>query len=171
MFKNRLFVFGLGFGIIVGAILLQVMLARPSATDQSGIKPDEMDPLKLKEQASKYYQVFEKDTKVYTQAELDANVAQKVKEETDKLAAAQPAGQPQPAAPTVTVRNVIYVQPSLDATAVTDLLEKSGVISDRKAFESEMQKQGGVYKIQAGPHIFEGKLEIPQVIANLMTHQ
>ena len=87
MFKNRVLVSGIGIGIIVGAFLLQVMLVRPSAPSQSGISLEEMDPQKLKEEASKYYQVFEKNVKMYTQAELDAAIQKKLKEETDKLAA------------------------------------------------------------------------------------
>ena len=167
MFKNRSYVYGIGTGIIVGAVLLQVMAVRPSAPGPSGVSLDEMDPLKLKEQASKYFQVFDPKTKVYTQADFDAAVQSKVKEETDKLAESKPQNQPQAASPAAQ-RTVIYVQPNLDATVVTDLLVKSGVISDRKAFEVELQKQGGVYKIQVGYHVFEGTQDMQKVVANLI---
>jgi hypothetical protein len=165
VFKNRSYVLGIGIGIIVGALLLQIMFVRPNATaSPSGVSLDEMDPMKLKEQASKYYQVFEKNAKLYTQADFDADLKTKVKEETEKLAASKPQTQPQNQNPTI----VIYVQPNLDATAVTELLVKSGIISDRKAFTAELDKQGGTYKIQAGPHVFEGVQDIKQVVANLI---
>ncbi|BFT73044.1 hypothetical protein [Paenibacillus sp. P36] len=168
MLKNRSYLLGIGTGIIVGALLLQVMSVRASAPGKSGLALDEMDPQKLKEEAAKYYQVFDLGTKMYTQAEVDASVQKKVKEETDKLAAAKP--QDQPKTETV-VRTVVYVQPNLDATAVSELLVKSGLITDRKAFATELQKQGGNTKLQVGFHVFEGQLDMQQVVSNLITSQ
>ncbi|MCY9659061.1 hypothetical protein P5G65_22095 [Paenibacillus chondroitinus] len=168
MLKNRSYLLGIGTGIIVGALLLQVMSVRASAPGKSSLALDEMDPQKLKEEAAKYYQVFDLGTKMYTQAEVDASVQKKVKEETDKLAAAKP--QDQPKAETV-VRTVVYVQPNLDATAVSELLVKSGLITDRKAFATELQKQGGNTKLQVGFHVFEGQLDMQQVVSNLITSQ
>ncbi|MBA2937808.1 hypothetical protein HZF08_05780 [Paenibacillus sp. CGMCC 1.16610] len=168
MLKNRSYLLGIGTGIIVGALLLQVMSVRASAPGKSGLALDEMDPQKLKEEAAKYYQVFDLGTKMYTQAEVDASVQKKVKEEADKLAAAKP--QDQPKTETV-VRTVVYVQPNLDATAVSELLVKSGLITDRKAFATELQKQGGNTKLQVGFHVFEGQLDMQQVVSNLITSQ
>ncbi|MDU0201328.1 MULTISPECIES: hypothetical protein [Paenibacillus] len=168
MLKNRSYLLGIGTGIIVGALLLQVMSVRASAPGKSGLALDEMDPQKLKEETAKYYQVFDLGTKMYTQAEVDASVQKKVKEETDKLAAAKP--QDQPKTETV-VRTVVYVQPNLDATAVSELLVKSGLITDRKAFATELQKQGGNSKLQVGFHVFEGQMDMQQVVSNLITSQ
>jgi hypothetical protein len=167
VFRNRSYVLGIGIGIIVGALLLQIMSVRASAPGQSRLGMDEMDPQKLKDEASKYYQVFDKNTKVYTQTELDTAVQKKVKEETDKLAAAKP----QASAPESIHKVIIYVQPNLDATAVSELLVKSGVITDRKAFVTELEKQGGNTRIQIGFHVFEGALDIQKVVSNLMTVQ
>ncbi|NOV03139.1 hypothetical protein [Paenibacillus planticolens] len=168
MFKNRSYMLGIGTGIIVGALLLQLMSVRASAPGPSSLALEEMDPTKLKEEAAKYYQVFDKNAKVYTQTELDAAVQKKVKEETDKLAAAK--AQEPPKVETVN-RTVIYVQPNLDATAVAELLVKSGLITDRKAFATELQKQGGNTKLQVGFHVFEGQVDMQQVVTNLITAQ
>lgn len=171
MFKSRSYVLGIGTGIIVGALLLQIMSVRTSAPGQQpGIAPDEMDPQKLKVEASKYYQVFDMKTKVYTQTELDTAV-QKVKEEADKLAAAKPQNQPQATTPVAAQKLIIYIQPNLDATAVSELLLKSGLITNRKDFISELEKQGGNTKIQIGYHVFEGTMDIPKIVANLLTIQ
>ncbi|KRE51708.1 hypothetical protein [Paenibacillus sp. Soil724D2] len=171
MFKNRSYVFGIGTGIIVGALLLQIMSVRASAPSQTGLTLDEMDPQKLKVEAAKYYQVFDKNTKVFTQTEFDAAVLKKVKEETDKLTTAKPQEQPKANTPEVAPKIIIYVQPNLDATAVSELLVKSGIISDRKTFITELDKQGGSTKIQIGYHVFEGVTDIPKVVANLITVQ
>lgn len=172
MLRNRSYILGIGTGIIVGALLLQMMSVRASAPGSSGLALDEMDPQKLKEEATKYYQVFDLGTHMYTQAELDAAVQKKVKEEADKIAAAKPQEQTQeqPKVETV-VRTVIYVQPNLDATAVSELLVKSGLISDRKAFATELEKQGGNTKLQVGFHVFEGPMDMQKVVLNLITKQ
>lgn len=169
MFKSRSYVYGIGTGIIVGALLLQIMSFRAVAPGQTGIALDEMDAQKLKDEASKYYQVIDKNIKVYTQTELDDAVQKKLKEETDKLAAAKPQDKPQVSTPVVTQKIVIYVQPNLDATAVTELLIKAGLITDRKAFAAELQKQGGNSKLQVGPHVFEGSMDMQALVANLLT--
>ncbi|MBP1961080.1 endolytic transglycosylase MltG [Paenibacillus aceris] len=168
MLKNRSYVLGIGTGIIVGALLLQIMLVRASAPGQSRLALDEMDPKKLKEEAAKYYQVFDINTKMYTQAELDTTVQKKVQEETDKLAAAK---SQEPTKVETVHRTVIYVQPNLDATAVAELLVKSGLITDRKAFASELVKQGGNTKLQVGFHVFEGQMDMEKVVTNLITSQ
>jgi gas vesicle protein len=171
VFKNRALVTGIGLGIIVGAILLQVMLIRPSSPSKSGISLEEMDPQKLKEEASKYYLVLEKNVKMYTQTELDSAVQKKLKEETDKLAASKPQDQSKASPPTVSSKIVIYVQQNLDASTVADLLFRSGVISDRKAFITELDKQGGNTKIQVGYHEFEGIMDMATIVTNLITAQ
>ncbi|WNR46673.1 hypothetical protein [Paenibacillus roseipurpureus] len=180
MFKNRSLVTGMGIGIIVGALLLQVMLGRSSAPGNSGISMDEMDPQKLKVETSKYFQVFDLNVKMYTQAELDVAVQKKLKDEADKQAAASkgqeqskpsPQASPQPTAQTSTSKVVIYIQPNLDATAVADLLVKSGVVTDRKAFVTELDKHGGSTKLQIGYHEFEGVMDMQKIVSNLITVQ
>ncbi|MDR6552789.1 hypothetical protein [Paenibacillus qinlingensis] len=173
MFKNRALVSGIGIGIIVGAILLQVMLLRPSSPSQSGsgISMEEMDPQKLKVEASKYYQVHEKNIKLYTQVELDDTVQKKLKEEADKLAAAKPQVQPSASQAPVSSKVILYVQPNLDATAVAELMIRSGIITDRKAFIAELNKQGGNSKIQVGFHEFVGNLDMQALVTNLITVQ
>ncbi|SDM98583.1 hypothetical protein SAMN04487897_101715 [Paenibacillus sp. yr247] len=171
MFKNRSYIYGIGTGIIVGALLLQIMSVRGSAPSQSSIAMDEMDPQKLKDETSKYYQVFDKNMKVYTQTELDAAVQKRLKEETDKLAAAKPQDQFKANTPEGSHKIIIYVQPNLDATAVSELLVKSGIITDRKAFVTELEKQGGNTRIQIGFHVFDGAMDVQKVVTNLMTVQ
>ncbi|MBD0380328.1 hypothetical protein [Paenibacillus sedimenti] len=169
MLKNRSYVSGIGTGIIIGAFLLQIMAVRPSAPGSNGAALDALDPQKLKEQASKYFQVFDKETKVYTQADFDAGVQKKVKEETDKLSASKPKEQPQPGSPAIAQRTVIYVQPNQGATTVSELLLNVGIIADRKAFTAELDKQGGSNKIQVGAHVFESGMDMQQVVKILIT--
>ncbi|KPV60649.1 hypothetical protein QJ48_03695 [Paenibacillus sp. A3] len=168
MLKNKSLLYGLGIGLILGAILLQLMNAvAPSSSAASkqpaaGQAPEEMDRVRLKEVASTYFNVYDKSQKLYDQPQVDALIAQKLKEERDKQAA-----QPQSAAPDK--ETYIYVSKGMTAAQVADLLQQSGVIADRNAFVDTMKQKQMNDKIISGLHVFKGPLELTQVIANLTT--
>lgn len=165
MFKNRTYMSGLGLGLIVGAILLQLMLkatdvgakqSLPAPTGTAAL--DEMDMKQLKEAASKYYQLFDKNVKVYTQADVDSKVQEAIK--------AQPqAGTPGSAAGK---QIAVYISQGLVASQVAELLYRSGVIADRNAFEKLLNDQQVTNKIQVGFHVFEGTTD-PQQVMKLLT--
>jgi hypothetical protein len=164
MRNHRSLMSGLGLGLIIGAMLLQMMNAiaspapkTPSPTEQ------EMTPQELKSSASKYYQVFEKDEKVFTQPQVDGLVQQRLAEELAKAPAA--------AAPTATRETYVYVSKGMVAMQVADMLYQSGIITDRKAFEDQMNTQQLTGKIVPGIHVFKGPapMELGQVIANITT--
>lgn len=170
MFKNRTYISGLGLGLIIGAILLQLMLQAKEAGSQPVVPtpsgtaaPDEMDPKQLKEAASKYYQLFEKNVKVYTQAEVDAKVQEALK------------GQPQAGSgsdKTAPGKSItVYVSKGLVASQVSELLFRSGVIVDRNAFEKLLDEQQITSKIQVGAHVFEPSMDPQQVMKLLTTAQ
>ncbi|GAA4871795.1 hypothetical protein GCM10023310_59270 [Paenibacillus vulneris] len=163
MLKNRSLLFGLGLGLIAGALLLQVMNIAVSPQQANGLELQELDKQKLKEAASKYFQVNELDQKLYNQAQADALVQQKLKEEKEKQAANAPAQ----AAKESAKETYIFISKGLTAGNVADLLQQSGVISDRKAFEDAMYKQQLNDKIVAGVHVFKGTQDLTQVLTNL----
>ncbi len=168
MLKNKSLLYGLGTGLILGAVLLQLMNeAAPANSAASkrpaaGQAPEEMDLIRLKEVASTYYNVYDKSQKLYDQTQVDAMIAQKLKEENDKQAA-----QPQPAAPDK--ETYIYVSKGMTAVQVADLLQQSGVIADKTAFVGMMKQKQLNDKIVSGVHVFKGFPELAQVIANLTT--
>ncbi|OXM84697.1 hypothetical protein [Paenibacillus rigui] len=165
MLNKKSLLYGLGCGLIAGALLLQLMnssLTPRSSSVQDGPKPEEMSRQQLKEAASAYYQVYEKDQKLYTQAQLDATLQQKLKEEKEK--------QPSPASPpaqTASKETYIFISKGLTAGNVADLLQQSGVISDRKMFEDAMAAKQLNDKIVAGVHVFKGTLDLNQVLINI----
>ncbi|MCR8630783.1 hypothetical protein [Paenibacillus radicis (ex Xue et al. 2023)] len=164
---NKSLLYGLGTGLIAGAILLQLMNIAASPSKQTGAtanpaSPAGMDRQQLKDAASKYYQVFENDQKLYTQAQVDTLVQQKLKEEKDKQPAA--AGTP-PAVKETVKETYILINGGQTAGVVADMLLKSGVITDRAAFEDIMAKQQLNDKIIAGIHVFKGALDLNQVVS------
>ncbi|MDO3676306.1 hypothetical protein [Paenibacillus ehimensis] len=168
MLKNKSLLYGLGTGLILGAVLLQLMNAvAPASTaaskqPEAGQAPEEMDRIRLKEVASTYFNVYDKNQKLYDQPQVDAMIAQKLQEERDKQAA-----QPQSAAPDK--ETYIYVSKGMGAAQVADLLQQSGVIADRTAFVDTMKQKQLNDKIVSGLHVFKGAQELTQVIANLTT--
>ncbi|SCW42530.1 hypothetical protein SAMN04487970_1006178 [Paenibacillus tianmuensis] len=168
MLKNKSLLYGLGTGLILGAVLLQLMNAvAPSSSAASkqpaaGQAPEEMDRIRLKEAASTYFNVYDKSQKLYDQPQVDAMIAQKLKEEKDKQAA-----QPQSAAPDK--ETYIYVSKGMTAAQVADLLQQSGVIADRTALVDELRQKQLNDKIISGVHGFKGSQELTQIIANLTT--
>jgi hypothetical protein len=169
MRNNKSILYGLGTGIISGALLLQLMNAAtgqaesPQAT--KSIPPiSEMDRLQLKETAAKYYQVFDKETKIVPQAELE----QKLREEKEKQPAAQSPAQS--AVKETATETYIFVSKGLRASEVGDLLVQSGVISDRAAFEEYMNKHQLNEKIVDGVHLFKAAVDLPQVVANITAY-
>jgi hypothetical protein len=165
MLNNKSLLYGLGIGLIIGAILLQLMtIANPAAANLTSSSKtaiaSELDRTQLKEAAAKYYQVFENDQKMYSQAQVDTIVQQKIKEETDKHAAAQ-----QP--PSAAKETYVYISTGLNAGNVGELLFRSGVITDRKAFDDIMAQQQLNGKIVVGVHSFKIPSDLNTVITKI----
>ncbi|ALS21664.1 MULTISPECIES: hypothetical protein [Paenibacillus] len=163
MANNKSMLTGLGAGMILGAVLLQLMNAS-SSTAVSGPDLEEMNPAQLKEAASVYFQVYDKDQKLYDQTQLDALVLQKLQQEKEKLAAEQ-----QSAASAPVKETYIYISGGLTAGHVADMLLASGIITDRKAFADEMRRKRLNDKIVTGIHVFKSPMELSEVITKLTT--
>jgi phage-related minor tail protein len=168
MLNNKSLLYGLGTGLIMGAVLLQLMNSVPSAgnaapkTAVPNPTIEDLDQKQVKEIASKYFQVFDKADKLYSQPQVDVLIQQKVKEEKDKQAA-------QPPAPVQTKETYVYIAKGLVASNVADMLYQSGMITDRKAFEDEMNRKQLNDKIVPGIHVFKGPQELAQVINSITT--
>lgn len=167
MFKNRAMLSGVGIGLIAGAILLQVMLAAKDAgavrAPSAKTSAEDMDPKQLKEVAAKYYQVFDKSEKVYTQSDVERKVQEALK--------AQPNQNAGTAAPAAAKKVAVYISQGLVASQVAELLYRSGVVADRNDFEKQLNEQQLTSKIQIGYHVFEGTPDTKQVIQSLLSAQ
>ncbi|WP_019532564.1 hypothetical protein [Paenibacillus ginsengihumi] len=165
MLRNRSLLSGLGFGVILGALLLQLMNAAghsgglPPA--EQAPQPEELDMKQLKETAAQYYQLFEKGETVYTQQQVDELLAQRLQEEKDRHAAelaAQAAARPD---------TIIYVAKGQEVWQVGEMLVKSGLIAERKDFEDKMYAKRLHNKMVPGAHAFKESMELDQIIAEL----
>ncbi|WP_426447051.1 hypothetical protein ACP26L_24025 [Paenibacillus sp. S-38] len=164
MLKNKSLLYGLGIGLMAGALLLELMntVANPQTSMPAA---DPLDKAQVKELALQYFKVYEKEEAVYDQTQLDQTVQQKVEEERQKLAAAQPAPAPAPAPADALKEIYIYVAPGIVVSQVGDMLVTSGVIADKNAFLTEMNNRGLNEKVKIGVLAFKGPQTLEQVLA------
>ncbi|WP_042160515.1 hypothetical protein [Paenibacillus gorillae] len=175
MLKNRMFLTGLGIGIIVGALLLQLL--------QIG----EQSQAKLGES------LFAGDEKQFSQKELDAAVAAAVEEQAaDKpvvsspaagteatiapsatpVASAEPEKKPEstvkpeqteePEAPVQEL--VLQIKGGMNLTGTAKLLADNGLIEDEAAFIAAM-KRSKKPTVRAGYFLFKGKPQLKEVVS------
>jgi hypothetical protein len=151
--NKRTFWNGIGIGLIVGAVLLQLMLAVSGGTPSaSGAEP-----------------VKSGTDKLYTEAELQTKLNARLKEELDKRPAATtaPSITPSPAKPKQTV---VYITAGLSSDKIVEMLYQSGLVSQPNEFAAELTKRNLNGKIRSGVHLFEGAPDWEAIIGNLSSH-
>ncbi|ANY69646.1 hypothetical protein BBD42_26535 [Paenibacillus sp. BIHB 4019] len=187
MFKNRVFLTGLGLGIIIGALLLQMMMIGESSQQKLSNR-DNADA--------------GQEEKLYSQSEVDAIVeAQKatssIKEESEATAVPSPTASPEqapsesaapqasaPASPKAsavptdnssaaadtdenTIRKMVRIQAGTNLTAASELLAKEKLISDKAAFIRKMKQEKKL--VRAGYFLFTGNPSLEEVITTITT--
>lgn len=169
MRKNKPFQYGLGTGMIAGALLLQLMIsakgagtptlpppATPSSTPQLTAQEvrEKADGLNL--------QVYDKGVKLYKQNELDDAVAKAV-----AAARAEEAAKAQTQAPAKEI--TVFITEGMSASMVSDYLFRSGVVSDKQAFEEALRSNQLNTKIRSGLYTFGANQKIQDVVSRLTT--
>ncbi|TMV52061.1 endolytic transglycosylase MltG [Paenibacillus mesophilus] len=166
MFKNRLFLYGLGLGLIAGAVMLQLMF-----------KVDEMERLPTVEQlqadAGKLsYKVVPKEQPVYSDKEIEAIKQKAAEEERNKIAkqTAAPAPAPTnapPAQAVVKTIKTVYISERMDASQVADMLANAGVLPDSAGLVASLNQKKLTTRIRAGSYSFEDQPSVDDVIAKI----
>lgn len=167
MLKNRVFLIGLGAGIILGALLFQLMLS------------GEQNRQKLGQLGN------ESNEKVYTQVEVDALLKAErdsfkldqdakavikkqaelpVTESKEKPAAtaAAPAPSDEPVKEQAAVNHVIRIEVGIGLTKTAELLAENHIIADKAAFVSQMKKSKKL--VRAGYFLFQEKMTVDKAI-------
>lgn len=155
MFKNRSFLYGLGIGLIIGAVLLQLML-----------------------QAERLRQGPIAGQHMYSDEEIESIRRTAAEQERARLAAQPSAGAqaggsqqtpPKPPEPIVKTIRTVYITEQMNAYAVAAMFEKAGIVPDSNAFVSALREGGKTTKIRSGPYSFEENAQIPDIIAAITT--
>jgi hypothetical protein len=170
VYNNKSLIVGLGIGLIVGATLLYMMNTVVQAGKKTPLMPsaqtvDTLTEKQIKDLAEPYFQLFPKNEKMYSKAEVDTLVKQKVTEELAKAPQAAPV-QPKPE-PAPAKKTYLYIYNGSNASQVSEMLYQAGLIVDRKQFEDELTKSQLAGKIRYGIHVFEDQPDLNAIITNL----
>ncbi len=167
MRKNKPFQYGLGTGMIAGALLLQLMISAKGAGTTALPEPGIPSPApqltaqEVRERADALnLQVYDKGVKLYKQNELDDSVAKAV-----AAARAEEAAKVQAPAKEITV----FITEGMSASMVSDYLFRSGVVSDKQAFDEALRSNQLNTKIRSGLYSFGVNHNIQDVVNRLTT--
>lgn len=165
MRKNKPFQYGLGTGMIAGALLLQLMISAKGAGTPVLPEPGTPSPApqltaqEVRQKADALnLQVYDKGIKLYKQNELDDAVAKAA-----AAARAEEAAKTQAPAKEITV----FITEGMSASMVSDYLFRSGVVSDKLAFEEALRSNQLNTKIRSGLYSFGVNHDIQDVVARL----
>ncbi|WP_442600917.1 hypothetical protein [Paenibacillus sp. KN14-4R] len=151
--SKKMFWNGLGFGLIGGALLLQLMLGvqSPPSVGKETVSKESQPPVETPEISKKY-----------TQAEFDQKLQARLKEEVDKI--------PKPEAPKAEIvkQTAVYITPGLNSDKVVEMFQQSGLINEPTALSTEIKKRGLTSSIRSGVHIFKGEPSVDVIIETII---
>lgn len=175
MFNKRSFVLGLGIGIIVGAMLLQLFYMGEASQDslqeigeqveQGGLPTATVAP---KESATSVNPEQSKETTPANEPTADSGTGAE-----EQTAASSPSGEPAATPSPETTQSqgdqnpvpfVVRIEPGMSLTETAEFLQVSGAIVDSEMFINEMKASG--LRVRAGYFLFEqGSLTAEQTAA------
>lgn len=182
MLKDNRLLIGLGLGLIIGAILLQLMNVAITGVEQNDVLTDSIIDGKeysLEElrgiAESLDYNIIEKSVVLYTQSQLDdailkANQSlneEPVVKETEVEAPVDIENSSRKPVQEEIVESTSYlitIQSGMGTKDVTKLLLSSGLIDDAESFETELSRRELNNKIQVGPFEFTTKPSLTALI-------
>ncbi|WP_438432471.1 hypothetical protein [Gorillibacterium sp. sgz500922] len=166
MLKNRKFLFGLGTGIMLGAILVQLSFIGSTAStpDAASTSPAPTASSLFADNPSASPQATLSPEELASAAKRQGKVVLS-QEEYAKLK--QPAAASSKPAEAKSEKRYLYIYKGMDSDSVEEYLYQAGVIRDRLAFRERLKEKGLTQKIVANLYGFEPDSDINAVIAAL----
>jgi hypothetical protein len=181
MLNDRKFLNGLGIGLIVGAMLLELMNQSavtslpatdsnpPVSVSDSGLaQPNEPDKKDVAKEPK------------YTQAEVDTLIQRKVAEAASAAAKASPTPQPDPSKTAAAPPDMssdkppekttaMFISEGLSASEIAELLYRSEIIPDRAQFLLQLDERNLNRRIQRGYFEFLGHPGVEEIVDQITT--
>lgn len=165
MKKDKRFLTGLGFGLIAGAILLQLMnvatsgdMVMPESENSNESRQYTVSELTdIADQLG--YRIYKRDEKRYTEGEAGELVRAAI--EQDREREQQPATPEQPAEKQ---SYVFTIKSGMSSDQVAEALVNAKLIDDGDAFKKELARRELTNKIQVGDFTFEKKPSLAELI-------
>jgi hypothetical protein len=172
VFKNKFFLYGLGLGLIAGAVLLQLMFKvdeMEGRTLDAGQSASALEQLQA--QADKLnYKIVPKAQTIYSDKDIETLKQKAAEEERNKIAkqTASPsvpgASPSQPAAKTV---RTVYISERMDASQVADMFVKANLLPDTSGLVASLYQKKLTTRIRAGSYSFEDQPTVDDIIAQI----
>lgn len=180
MFKDKRLLTGLGAGLMLGAMLLQLMLFATTGPGSDGVLPGsrELDADQLRQEAEQLgFVVHDAGEQWYSRAEVDNLIQEALAEAAGSGAqgetAQQPsAGEAEPDGADVAVIDnealahfyLVEIRAGMASDEVGDMLHAAGLVDDPAAYREAMAQRGLTVKIRAGTYTFAYKPELETLI-------
>lgn len=172
MVKNRYFLGGLGIGLIVAALLLQLINAAAEIESQADAEGSSLsnkngdgELISIHNQDELKKELERKGYLVYTEAELESVVQERTNVQINQLRE-QSASKETPETKEV-LKIALYLPGGLNTEQISQALEISGVLQDREQFMKEVRNRDLGKVIRAGYYEFDGPQEVEQVIERI----
>jgi hypothetical protein len=172
MLKNRVFLIGLGAGIIIGALLFQLMLSGEQSRQKlSQISPDSSEKLYTQVEVDALLEAERDSFKLDQEAKTgtETQVEPKTESAKEDSPVEKPAASVDSPTPTVepvkedaVVKHVIRIEAGSNLTKTAELLATNHVIDNKTAFISQMKKSKKL--VRAGYFLFQEKMTVAQAI-------
>lgn len=168
MVKHRLFWTGMGGGLVVGALLLQLMnaSAQISQSSEPQLPRDTWDEQTWRLNAEEAgFALYPLETRLYTEEQIQQQVAEALAGVHEQSADAQPDGGVLPEETEANSEEVtVDIASGMLASEVADYLQAQGVISDRDQFEQRMKDRKLTPNIRRGTYTFAKDEDIDIII-------
>ncbi len=157
MLKNKSLLTGIGLGMILGAVLLQLTYSVPSP----GEKPLQGDAATV---AEKVYSQQEVDALLRQDREEQRQAWEKEAKQQDNLQNAVPASGGTEGASSA---GLIVIVPGEGSQSVAEKLLEAGLIDDKRQFEDRLGELKLSRTIQPGEFTFEDRPDIDEIISRI----
>lgn len=166
MLKNRVFLIGLGAGIILGALLFQLMLSGEQSRQKLGqIGNESVEKLYTRVEVDALLKA-ERDnarvTEAAKQVEQPAVEAEPVKVETNEGKSDEGAPATETAEKKVAVKHVIQIKAGSGLAKTAELLAAQNIIDDQFAFVSHMKQSKKL--VRAGYFLFQENITVDEAV-------
>lgn len=171
MLRNRHFLTGLGIGLVVAALLLQLMNAAANIEGPSSLQPlndglpldDALDREQIEQIAQR------KGLLVYTQQELDLMIDERLAQEMERLLKLEDDSEIPSNAHSETpsdkpTKIALYLSGGLNAEEIGHALHLSGVLDNQEKFLNEVKGRNLGSVIRAGYYEFDGPQDVDQIL-------
>ncbi|MBC8080501.1 MAG: hypothetical protein H7X86_09160 [Gorillibacterium sp.] len=161
MLKSRKYLGGLGSGLIIGAILVQLAHIGVQTDQQSITTPI---PKSIENAESLTFKQLQKeairlDSVLLTKEQYKNLLAVKAGPSTSATASTQPDGRPN--------LIYIYIYQGMNSDSVEEYLYLAGIINDRVAFRDKIRSKGLTDKLKANLYSFTSGMDLDKVIDKL----